>query len=165
MRITDIEELKKWYILSNDAKQLYSTFRENNSISDLAKSEQISDLIKTYHGITNKSEKTIEEVTIAYAIIIALTFLEYDEASNLLKQLDLSKLEWGTELVDIFNREARSTTFSYGQGVGKKISAFKVVDEENRVNSEYFTKQANGTIERKNIIRTDTSNVELNLKE
>ena len=57
----------------------------------------------------------------AYAIIIAITFYDYQEALNIFKKFDLSKLEWGEKLKDIYTREVQITSYVTKQGSGIEL--------------------------------------------
>lgn len=120
MMSIDMDILKREYLFASTAAQIYKHFRENSSVRNLAK-EKPETLIKEYKKRTEKGKRRIEGVVVAYAIIIAITFYDYQEALNIFKKFDLSKLEWGEKLKDIYTREVQITSYVTKQGSGIEL--------------------------------------------
>lgn len=114
----DISLLEERYLLANTAVQIYKSFRENRALYDLAKEENKNELIEEFKRRTDKEERKIDDVVVAYAILVIATFYEYSEGREIFRKLDMSKLKWGRELEDIYGREARATIYTTGYGKG-----------------------------------------------
>jgi hypothetical protein len=144
----DIEQLKKRYLLANTADQIYKWFRENSSLPDLAREEYKEVLVKEFAKITEKEERTIDDVVVAYAILAIITFYEYGEGKKLLGKLNLSKLKWGEELKNIYKREARVTSFAteHGRGI---VTDYKGTRQENSSAVSYMSMRNNKSMKRR----------------
>jgi len=112
----DTEALKREYLFANSAAQLYRHFRENISLQNLSEIEKLEVLVEEYKTRTEKNERSIEEVVEAYGILLAVTFYDYEKAAKAFKKFDLSRLEWGKDLEDIYRRQARITIYVTEQG-------------------------------------------------
>ena len=139
----DIEVLKRTYLFANTAAQLYRHFRENTSLQNLAKTERPEILVEEYKKRTEKDERSIGDVVEAYAILIAITFYDYKEAKKTFKKFDLSKLEWGKELEDIYGREVRITIYVTEQGTGQVL---KDIHTRGSGTVSYITGQGTGIV-------------------
>jgi len=114
----DTKELKKGYLLANNAEQVYEWFRADGALRDLARGEYKKALIQEYKRITEKSERTIDDAVVAYAILIIITFYEHREGMEIYSNLNLKKLKWGEELVSIYEKAERITLYKTVGGKG-----------------------------------------------
>ena len=114
----DTKELKKRYLLANNAEQVYEWFRTDGALRDLARGEYKEALMQEYKRITERSERTIDDAVVAYAILIIITFYEYREGMEVYSNLNLKKLKWGEELVGIYERAERITLYKTERGKG-----------------------------------------------
>jgi len=150
----DIEALKREYLFASTAAHLYEYFREYRSLRKLAQEEKPEILLEEYKRRTVKDEKSVDDVVVAYAILITLTFYDYSEAIEVFGKLDLSKLEWGEEIRDIYIRKARITIYSTQQGKGKEI---KDIFTRTKERTEYITSHGRGIVSDSRQIRSDNS--------
>ncbi len=154
----DIEALKREYLFANTVEQLYQHFRENTSLQNLAKTEKPEILVEGYKKRTEKDERSIKDVVEAYAVLIAVTFYDYKEAIKIFKKFDLSKLEWGEELKDIYRREARITIYITGQGRGQVL---KEIHTRGSGTMSYIKGQVKGVVGDFKQTKSETSNAVL----
>lgn len=118
MIVIDMEELIRDYIFASSAGYVYDHFVANNSVRNLANIKAPDILMKEYEERTEKAERTIEDVVVAYAVLVGITFLDYSQASSIFDKIDLSKLEWGQDIKDRYMRNVRPTVFVSGEGKG-----------------------------------------------
>lgn len=100
---TNLKYLTAKYLFSNTPMYLYQHYRRNVSLQNLAIKNKPETLAEEFKRITSKETKSLEETVTAYSILMSFTFLDYGKAFELLNSLAVSKLEWGTELKDIYN--------------------------------------------------------------
>jgi hypothetical protein len=107
----DKTEIISIYFFANTPMYLYRNFRNMESIKELTKTIPISSLINEFDERTQKDKKSEEDIAIAYAILIAITLLEYRDALATFEKIELSKLDWGIEIKDIFIKTSPITGF------------------------------------------------------
>lgn len=105
----NLEPLIEAYLLANNPMQLYRQFRENSQVQDLARSISNQSMIDCYNKRAQKEHKILEDIVVSYAILVGLTFMEYEEAIIAFGKLDLSHLDWGNSIREIFDATARIT--------------------------------------------------------
>lgn len=154
----DIEALKREYLFANTAGHLYQHFRENSSLRNLAKTEGPEILLEEYRKRTAKHGRGIEDVVAAYAVLMAATFYDYKEAIETFDKLDLSRLEWGEKLADIYRREARITIYITEQGSGRELR--EIYTRGSGITS-YITEQARGIVSDPGQMRSEAPNAGL----
>jgi hypothetical protein len=59
-------------------------------------------LVDEYNRITSPTEISSEDVATAYALLVTITFWEYEKGLAAFDRFNLSRLEWGNEIKDIF---------------------------------------------------------------
>jgi hypothetical protein len=114
----DIDTLKREYMFASNPEYIYDTYRVNNTIITLTKNMDAKDIIKEYESIIQKEKKSIDDVVMAYSMLIAITFLDFPDAKKYMDSIDLSKLEWGEKIKEIYMRNAKSTSFKIINGKG-----------------------------------------------
>lgn len=106
----DLEEVISTYLFANTPMYLYRRLRSNASIEQLAKNTNLDVLLEEYNRRTSTEERTAEEVAVAYALLVAVTFLRRSEPSTAFRDFDLSRLDWGKDIRDIFISETPPET-------------------------------------------------------
>lgn len=137
----DVEVLKREYLFASTAAHLYEHFREDDSLRKLAQEEKPEILVEEYKKRTVKGDRSVEDVVVAYALLITVTFYDYKDAMETFKKFDLSKLAWGEEVKDIYMREARITIYITAQGRGKE---FKDIFTRAQERTKYITNHGEG---------------------
>jgi len=98
----NLTALVEWYMFASIPGYLYRHFRADATIQNLVRRLPTEILIADYDAHTRKTDRSAEDVTIAYAVLIGLTFLSYRETLAAFDRLDLSRLDWGDEIKSIF---------------------------------------------------------------
>ncbi len=107
-KLLDLEALTESYLFANTPGYLYRHFRRNSSIEQLIKQVPIQVLIKEYNARAIRKE-LLKEVVTAYSILIAFTFLDYQEALQAFEKTNLALLDWGNEIKALFVFNTPST--------------------------------------------------------
>lgn len=90
----ELQDLKEIFLVANTPSYLYKNFRQNNSINRLSQKYKTQELI-TYFESTAKSEKIVfDDVITIYALVVALSFKNYDEIKEFLIEMGKYRLEW-----------------------------------------------------------------------
>ena len=105
----DLKALVQAYLFSNNAEHLYFQFRDSADLRVLTKNNTIDSLVDEYERRTEKLERDVEDVVIAYAILMAITFLDCRDADETFDKVNLSCLDWGEDVKAIFGVTGRST--------------------------------------------------------
>ena len=116
----EIDSLREIFLLANSGSQVYRGFRQSKVLSDLAVREKKEALVDEYRLRTEKEDRSIDDVVVAYAILVIASFFEYEEGRALFQQLDLSKLQWGEE-VKRFYLEEVPTIYLTTHGKAKSL--------------------------------------------
>jgi hypothetical protein len=125
----DIKGLETFYLFANTPSYLYRNFRSNETVSSLIVHNQLSDLLATYMACTEAENRPIENVVIAYAILVSFTFLEPKDAKAAFDQVDLSTLDWGYEIENLFTASIKSTT-SVQIKLSPEVTAHQVITSD-----------------------------------
>lgn len=150
----DVEALKREYLFASTAAHLYQHFKENGSLRELAQEEKPEILVEEYRKRTAKDDRSIEDIVVAYAILVAATFYDYKEAMETFGKFDLSKLEWGEKVKDIYIRGAQITIYLIEHGKGEII---KDIFTRAKERTEYITNHGRGIISDSSHIRSSNS--------
>ena len=106
----NIKEITRIYLLANTPMFLYRNMKGLYSLKNLIRNNDLPILIDEYDKRTTKKDKQAEDMAISYAILVAITFLDYQVAIEALKNIDVSRLEWGDDIKDIFVSRAHVYT-------------------------------------------------------
>ena len=106
----DIRQVASVYLFANTPMYLYRHLREIDSVRDLGKDVSLKDLVDEYDRRTLSKGKSVEDIAIAYTLLVAITFWEYREALEALSKFELSRLDWGSDVKDIFISKSPITT-------------------------------------------------------
>lgn len=100
----DLYQLAEAYFLASTPRYLYERFRNNASLGKLVECVSVQGLIAEYNFRAGKERwaRDSEDVVVAYAVLIAITFLDRERALDVFKNLDLTRLRWGEEIRNIF---------------------------------------------------------------
>ena len=100
-----MDALARWYYFANTPAYLYRHYRENCSVQEFADENSISGLIETVLEITaiDTSTRTINQVVIAYAALVGLTFKNVREVRESLRGKDLDSLVWAQRILNLWS--------------------------------------------------------------
>ena len=129
----DLKPLTEAYLFANTPIYLFRRFRENSSLRELAKHTTVEELTTEYINRTTKAEKSIEDVVVAYSLLIAITFLEYDKAVATFESIDLSRLDWGEEIKHIF-RETMPVVNYFSASITPEVNPNSITKSDGSAN-------------------------------
>jgi len=106
-----MREFREVYLVSNTPLYLFKRLRQLQAVQQLAHGAEAEELIEEYIRRVKAKERTMEDVAIAYACLVAMTQKESPEAISLLRSLDLTDLNWASVIRDIYftKKPAEST--------------------------------------------------------
>lgn len=100
--VIDLEGLKEILIFANTPLYLYKNFRKNEAVQTLAKVYSPEDLIRYFDYNLENATVSFNNLTLAYAMLIALSLKEYDQVISFFNRLDSYSIKWAKELKYIF---------------------------------------------------------------
>ena len=107
----NIEKLKEITTIANSATFLYRTFTQNQSVLELAFSFSDQELIDMFYRKINE-ERNLENVSVVYALIIALSFHNTSYSSGFFRNLQENHIvKWAEELSDIYFNKVSFDTY------------------------------------------------------
>lgn len=106
-------QLMEIYAVSNTAAFLFNRFRRDTNVITIARayeSHQLAAEIKT----RLRSEKpSAEDVVKAYSCLVALSFFDRDIPKKELTHIDLSRLRWGYQILELMEETLAPNLFVY----------------------------------------------------
>jgi hypothetical protein len=100
----DIESLCQTYIVSNTPRYLYKHLRSNPSVQWMANSLSIDQLTAIYAESQQESERSVNEVVVAHAVLAAFSHMSYGDIAPVLDRLPTTGLKWASEMIDILKK-------------------------------------------------------------
>jgi len=140
----EMDSLREIFLLANSGSQVYRGFKQSKVLSDLAVREKEEVLIDEYRVRTEKKDRSIDDVVVAYAILVIASFLEY-KGKALFQQLNLSKLQWGEEIKRLYleevptiylAKEAKAKRLEYEYASSQIDTAYKTMRGKDRLERE-----------------------------
>jgi hypothetical protein len=86
---------------ANTPAYLYKHFKQDTSIYDLSKLYSTTELMSFLKDSFNSSN-SLENLTVLYAIIIALTYKQEEEVKPIFEALKSSSIRWADKISDIY---------------------------------------------------------------
>jgi hypothetical protein len=100
------------FVNANTPMFLFKKLKQNLQVIELGKKYATREIVESFANRTT-SKRTVEDQTIAYMLLVALSCKPFLEMSQALPTLDLSDLEWGdyirnaiiqtSQLADVIN--------------------------------------------------------------
>jgi hypothetical protein len=106
-----LNRLVEIYIISNTPLSLYKRFREDEFVQFIAKSFAAKDLINNFISLGNAGVSNIQELVIAYALYVAITFKDYETAASFYNNEGKINFEWFGEIKEIFLSSYKPTNY------------------------------------------------------
>ncbi|PWK77910.1 hypothetical protein LX99_02795 [Mucilaginibacter oryzae] len=129
----DLSTLMKYLSFANTPSYLYKHYKENDSIATLSSSYSTDAIVSDFMAIVNTERRTIEDLTLLYSFIIALTFKPTEQVNFFFKQLKDAPLRWAEKIASIYFANNSSEVCDYNI-VSENISFQKDL----KVNTEIF---------------------------
>lgn len=98
----NVENLPETYVFANTPMYLFKRYRLSYSVRKMAVRTPVESLITQFNDIGRKPEKSLDDVVLAYAILVSFTWLNYEDAIKAFSSVDLSYLNWGRDIKLIF---------------------------------------------------------------
>jgi hypothetical protein len=99
------------YSVANTPVYLYHNYLRDDSVRELARESTPSELVALFNERLLHEPRTVEDVAVAYAVVVAATQRDYDDAMTILSQLQLTSLDWAADIVRYWD-ETRISTFT-----------------------------------------------------
>jgi len=97
-----IREFREAYLVSNTPLYLYKRLRRLAAVQYLASAVRKDEIAAEYSKRANVSNRSPDDVAIAYACLVALTHKDPSEAVPFLRSLDLGGLDWAPAIRDVY---------------------------------------------------------------
>lgn len=105
----DLSELELVYVAASSPSFLYDRYRRSQALQKLASLLSVDQLVQKVKDVQAMNERGLEDVTHAYAALIALSFHPYTSWRDALRELDLSGLRWGKRIGGMLKNQGFST--------------------------------------------------------
>jgi hypothetical protein len=106
----DLLAVMRHYMLANTPRYLYWHLRAEPSVASLAGSSTPRELLAFVSAYEEKPERTAEDVAIAYAMLVALSFQDRRAVLEALADWHPSALTWASHILSIISETMISTT-------------------------------------------------------
>lgn len=116
----EMSDLREIFLQASSGSQVYRGFRSSMVLADLAKRENEKALVDEYRVRTEKGAKSIDDVVIGYAMLVIVSFFEYNKGTALFEEFDLSKLEWAEEMKRLYFEQV-PTVYLATEGKGTRL--------------------------------------------
>lgn len=121
----ELNYLMERLAFANTAPYLYNSFRANGSVLLMSHKLTSDQLIAEFQNLIGKSERSMEELTTIYAIVIALSFKPKSEVETFFNDLKTCNLKWADRISALYFSGVKITTeskydlnFKFDQNVG-----------------------------------------------
>lgn len=96
----DIHEIDRVYLVANTPSYLFKHLRGCNSVQWMAANLNVEQLEELYHKNRGEEDLTKGSAALSYALIAALSLLEYSIAAETLKRIPVDELSWGKQFIE-----------------------------------------------------------------
>jgi hypothetical protein len=139
----DIKNLTSNFLFANTPGFLYKKFRQNRSIEEISKNYSTKEILDSLNEILKTENLDLNQLVMCNALLISLTLKDDFGSLDALKSIDLSKLEWGNQIRNIYINTRRATNviepkITYGELIPDaiKTSSPSKVTTKNAINIE-----------------------------
>lgn len=92
-------QLARIYLVANTPLYLYRHYRDDPSVHELVRKNTISDLVGIIKDIAGTNDRTLKEITLAYASLVALTFKNPKEVKAATSQVHMGGITWARAIL------------------------------------------------------------------
>jgi hypothetical protein len=107
----NLPALTKAYLFANTPSYLYSRFRADDSVRNLGTTSTPDELAQQFRERMNKSERSLEDAVIGYAVLVAVTFMTFADATSAFARIDIRRAEWGPQLKALYESSRLATMY------------------------------------------------------
>lgn len=108
----DVKLLIDRLAFANTPSYLFKNFQMNSSVLLLSQKLTTEQLIENFRELKGKTEKSMEEWTMLYAVIVALTFKPLNEVRDFFTNLGKEDIKWADRLSELYFANMKVTTDS-----------------------------------------------------
>lgn len=101
LSILNVDALANIYMVANTPSYLFRHYRNNSSVQDFADAHSGEDLVAEIKRVSaiSLSERTVDDIAVAYAAVVGLTFKEAPGVKALVENVDLSRILWAERIL------------------------------------------------------------------
>ncbi len=125
-KILNISALIEIYALANTPHYLYEKFKEQDSLVNISKKYNSSEITEVFYKLLENKISNISELVFAYALIVSLTNKPYKEVKTFFEGLAEINIKWFDKISDIY-----LSTASVNQFITKKAKLKKLISVKN----------------------------------
>lgn len=90
------------YVAANAPDRLYDDLRHTEVVFRVAQAFSAKELVNAVLIIDSKDSRSVEDVALAYACTVALTFKAYPEIKDALEGATIKNLQWVGAIVELW---------------------------------------------------------------
>jgi hypothetical protein len=120
------------YMLANTPRYLYRHLREDPSVEAFAKLSTPKELVAAIIRIEKQPERSAEDISLAYVMLVALSFQDYRDVTAALSGWRPQVLRWATHIISILNRPSLATTIAHVAAPTSRAIAYSALPVEPR---------------------------------
>src|SRR5262249_14862568 len=91
------------YSVANTPAFLYRHLLADESVRELARKATTDELVNLFNDNVHRENRSINDVAIAYAALVAITLREFPEALATLLRLDAASLDWVADMANYWD--------------------------------------------------------------
>jgi hypothetical protein len=142
-----VREFREIYLFSNTPLYLFKKLRQLQAVQQLAQNSDAKELFEEYLRRVKEVERTLDDVAIAYACLVALTYKERREAISIFQLINPIDLQWVSAIRDLYFIKLPIENTSSIKIVNHQIPIFRL--GKDATSSSAYTETPKPTIEQK----------------
>jgi hypothetical protein len=108
----NLEQLTRIYLVANTPSYLYRNYRSDSSVLEFSKINSVGDLVTSLSHTANipASERSLNQIVVAYACLSALTFKNHNEVTKALYNKTFDSINWAGRMLELWETWSSVTT-------------------------------------------------------
>jgi hypothetical protein len=123
----NLPAIVRHYMLANTPRYLYRNLRAEPSVASLADASTPKELLESVSAYEGKPDRTAEDVAVAYAMLVALSYQDRAAALEALADWRPRALSWADRILSIIGENFISMTVRELKARPGRISAVESV--------------------------------------
>jgi hypothetical protein len=107
--ILNQSQLAQIYLVANTPSYLFRHYRADSSIWEVARRYSVAELVLSVAEIAHLDERTLNQVVLAYAALVALSFKNPKEVHAATAHVSFAGLNWAEHLLALASSQQTST--------------------------------------------------------
>ncbi len=101
LNILNVDALANIYMVANTPSYLFRHYRNNSSVQDFADAHSIEELAAEIQRVSSIAldQRTVDDIAVAYAAVVGLTFKDAAQVDAVIANLDFSKILWAQRIL------------------------------------------------------------------